>query len=74
MWDKIIDAVKKLTEVGITLISFGVVLQVLFGDKLIGFYDLDVVANIIAIVNQIGSEGLVGLVALWVLYWLFTKK
>ena len=52
MWDKIIDGVKKLTEVGITLIAFGVVLQVLFGDKLIGFYDLDVVANIIAIVNS----------------------
>jgi|TARA_B100001057_G_scaffold112197_1_gene110325 hypothetical protein len=74
MWDKLINGVKKLTEVGITLIAFGVVLQVLFGDKLIGFYDLDVVANIIAIVNQIGSQGLVGLVALWILYWIFTKK
>jgi hypothetical protein len=29
MWDKIINGVKKLTEVGITLIAFGVVLQVL---------------------------------------------
>ena len=37
MWDKLIHGVKKLTEVGITLIAFGVVLQVLFGDKLIGF-------------------------------------
>ena len=25
MWDKVINGVKKLTEVGITLISFGVV-------------------------------------------------
>ena len=48
--------------------------QIMFGDKLIGFYELDVVANIIAIVNQIGSQGLVGLVALWILYWVFTKK
>ena len=74
MWDKVINGGKKLTEVGITLISFGVVLQVLFGDKLLAFYDLDVVANIINIVNQIGSQGLVGLVALWILWWIFTKK
>ena len=64
MWDKLIYGVRKLTEVGITLIAFGVVLQVLFGDKLIGFYELDVVANIIAIVNPNWKPGLVGLVVL----------
>mgnify|MGYP001343809613 CR=1 FL=1 len=74
MWDKFTNGIKRLTDVGFSLIAFGVVLQVLFGDKLMGFWDLDVVANIINIVNQIGSEGLVGLIALWILYWVYTKK
>ena len=65
---------KKIYLYGIIVWFSAALLQVLFGDKLIGFYDLDVVANIIAIVNQIGSQGLVGLVALWILYWIFTKK
>ena len=51
MWDKFINGVKQLTEVGFSLIAFGVVLQVLFGDAFTAFAKFDVVANIINIDN-----------------------
>jgi hypothetical protein len=44
--------------------------QVLFGDA-ISFIGADVVGNITAIVGDLGSAGLVGLVTIGVLVWLF---
>jgi len=49
-----------------------VVLQVLFGAA-VPFVGGDVVANIIKLVSALGSEGLVGLVAIAVLAWAFNK-
>ena len=64
---------KKLSEVGITLLALAVILQVLFGPN-VAFLPGDVVGNIIGLVGSLGSNGVVGLVAAGVLYWLFTKK
>ena len=63
---------KKLSEVGITLLALAVILQVLFGPD-VAFLPGDVVGNIIGLVGSLGSNGVVGLVAAGVLYWLFTK-
>ena len=41
------------------------------GYKIIG---LDIVGSIVGIVKQFGSEGLVGLVAIWVLWGIYSKK
>ena len=78
--DKVIGAFKKVGEAfsalagaGLALISAAVVLQVLFGAT-VPFISLDVVGNIIAITKQLGSEGLVGLAALGVLFALFNRK
>ena len=65
--------VRKLTEVGVALVSLAVVLQIIFGPG-VAFLPGDVVGNIIGLVSALGSNGLVGLVAIAVLYWLFTKK
>jgi hypothetical protein len=58
--------------VGIKLISVAVVLQILFGAA-VPFLGLDVIANITKIVASLGSQGLVGLVAVAVLYMSFTR-
>ena len=71
--NKITDVSKKLTEVFIALLSLAVVLQVLLGSGQ-PFFPVDVVGNIVALTKQLGSEGLVGLVAVAVLYGLFTRK
>jgi len=71
--NKITDVSKKLTEVFIALLSLAVVLQVLLGSGQ-PFFPVDVVGNIVALTKQLGAEGLVGLVAVAVLYGLFTRK
>jgi len=63
---------RALTDLGVVAVALVVVLQVLFGASL-PFFGIDPVGGIVGIVNDLGSQGLVGLVALAVLYWAFTK-
>ena len=64
--------ITNITDVGIKLISVAVVLQILFGAA-VPFLGLDVIANITKIVASLGSQGLVGLVAVAVFYMSFTR-
>ena len=73
MVDKVLGWIRQLTEVGLALIALGVVLQVIFGAT-IPFLGLDVVGSVVALVSKLGSEGLVGLVAVWVLWGIYNKK
>ena len=73
MVDKALVWIRGLTEVGIALIALGVVLQVIFGAA-VPFMPVDVVGSILEIVSKLGSEGLVGLAALWVLWGIYDKK
>ena len=73
MVDKVLGWIRTLTEVGLALIALGVVLQVIFGAT-IPFLGLDIVGSVVALVSKLGSEGLVGLVAVWVLWGIYSKK
>ena len=72
MIDKISGWIKSITEIGLGLIALGVVLQILFGAA-VPFIGLDVTGSVVGLVKQLGSEGLVGLVAIWVLWGIYTK-
>ena len=65
---------KQLTEVGISVIALGVVLEVLFGGAVPFVGDFQVVTNIMVILNGLSNEGLLGLVGIWILYHVFNKK
>jgi hypothetical protein len=75
--DKVFTAVGQflgsLVDLGVKLIAVAVVLQILFGAA-VPFLGIDVVAGIIKLVSALGSQGLVGLVAIAVLYWAFNRK
>ena len=73
MIDKALSWIRQLTELGLSLIALGVVLQIIFGAA-VPFIGLDIVGSIVGIVKQFGSEGLVGLVAIWVLWGIYSKK
>ena len=73
MLEKAIGWIRSLTEAGLALIALGVVLQILFGAA-VPFIGLDVVGSITGLVKELGSEGLVGLVAIWVLWGIYSKK
>jgi hypothetical protein len=62
-----------VVDIGVKLIAVGVVLQILFGAA-VPFLGIDVVAGVIKLVTALGSQGLVGLVAIAVLYWAFNRK
>ena len=72
MLDKVSGWIKSLTEVGLGLIALGVVLQILFGAA-IPFMPMDVAGSVVSLVKELGSEGLVGLVAIWVLWGIYSK-
>ena len=63
----------ELTEVSLGLLALAVVLQVLFGAT-VPFFPIDVIGSVIDVTNQLGSEGLVGLVAVWVLMALLNRN
>lgn len=65
--------IRELTSAGVALIALAVVVQVIFGDKS-AFLPGDIVANIISIVTTLGGANLVGLVAVWLLYSIFSNK
>tara|TARA_Y100001963_G_C6754716_1_gene436168 strand:+ start:1107 stop:1340 length:234 start_codon:yes stop_codon:yes gene_type:complete len=73
--NKVKDWATSLTEAGISLIALGVVLEVLFNGQNIPFWpNVNIISNIQDIVAGFSAQGLVGLVAVWVLYSIFTKK
>ena len=60
-------------DMGVKLIAAGVVLQILFGAA-VPFLSIDVTTSLIKFVGALGSQGLVGLVAVAVIYWSFNQK
>lgn len=66
---------KKLTDVGVTIIALGVVLEVLFKGAVIPFWpEVSVVDNVMAIIGGLSNEGLLGLVGAFVLYHILKNK
>jgi len=64
-----------LADVGVSLIALGIVLEVLFNGQGIPFWpDISVIGNIQGILSTMSSQGLIGLVGIWVLYSIYTKK
>jgi|TARA_Y100001937_G_scaffold91343_1_gene123631 hypothetical protein len=73
MLDKVLGWIRSVTELGLAVIALGVVLQVIFGAA-VPFLGLDIVGSVVGLVKQLGAEGLVGLVAVWVLWGIYSKK
>jgi len=61
-----------LTDIGLMLLALAIVAALLVGCNLPFFGG--VVANIIAMTTQLGSNGLVGLITLGVILWLFSHR
>tara|TARA_B100000745_G_C19789300_1_gene259050 strand:+ start:108 stop:326 length:219 start_codon:yes stop_codon:yes gene_type:complete len=72
MLDQILGAIKKFTEIGIALLALGIVMQVIFG-KVVPFVGGDIIAHIVNLVAVLGSNGLVGLIAVGVIWAIFKR-
>lgn len=70
--DKVKGWLAQIVEVGLLLIALGIVLQVLLGTKMM--FLGDVVGNLTHMIAQLGQNGLVGLIAIAIILWLFAKR
>lgn len=61
-----------LTDIGLMLLALAIVASLLVGGSL-PFFGA-VVGNIVALVKDLGTNGLVGLIVLGVIVWLFSKR
>jgi hypothetical protein len=61
-----------LTEVGLMLLALGIVCALLVGSQLPFFGSI--VGNITGLVGDLGKQGLVGLIALGFILWLFSHR
>lgn len=77
-----LEEVKKwlgeITEIFLLLIALGVVVEILFGDPAnpeegVAFF-AGIVANLTALISNLGENGLVGLIALGVILYLFQRR
>ena len=73
MVEKVLGWIRSLTEVGLALVALGVVLQIIFGAA-VPFLGIDMIGSVVGLVKKLGSEGLIGLVAIWVLWGIYSKQ
>jgi hypothetical protein len=76
---EILNNIKKwasgLADVGVSLIALGIVLEVLFNGQGIPFWpNISVIGNVQSIIAGFSAQGLLGLVAVWILYHIYNKK
>jgi len=62
----------EVTEILLLLIAVGIAVEILFG-KAVPFFG-GIVANLTGLLNTLGDNGLVGLIALSIILWLFYRK
>ena len=62
----------EITEIFLLLIAVGIAVEILFGSK-VPFFG-GVVTNLTAMLGTLGENGLVGLIALGIIVFLFRKK
>jgi hypothetical protein len=62
-----------LTELGLMLLALGIVCALLVGGQNLPFFG-NVTGNIMTFVKDLGANGLVGLIALGLILWLFANR
>lgn len=74
---RFLEEVKKwlgeITEIALLLIALGIAVEILFGET-VAFFGGGVVANLTQLLNTLGSNGLVGLIALGIILFLFNRR
>ena len=62
----------EITEISLLLIAFGIVVQILFGSA-VPFFG-GIVTNLMGLLSTLGENGIVGLIALGIILYLFQRK
>ena len=66
---------KGLADVGVSLIALGIVLEILFNGQGVPFWPhISVIGNVQTVLQGFSDQGLIGLVAVWILYHIYNRK
>ena len=63
-----------LADLGISIAALMIVVEVLGLGSIPFFPEVSVIANVSGMLSSLGAEGLMGLIAIWVLYAIWNKK
>ena len=63
-----------LADLGISIAALMIVVEVLGLGSIPFFPEVSVIANVSGMLSTLGAEGLMGLIAIWVLYAIWQKK
>ena len=73
MLDTVKSWLKQITEVGLLLIAAAVVLEIIFGSP-VDFIGLSILDNITALTRELGEQGLVGIISIAIIIWLYLRR
>jgi hypothetical protein len=71
VFEKVKGFFKGITDLMFAFLTIGILVQVLFGAPVFG---MDVVGNVVALIESLGSSGFVGLLAVVALVFLLNRK
>jgi hypothetical protein len=73
---RFLEEIKKwlgeIVEIALLLIAIGIIFEILFGST-VQFFG-GIIPNLTVLLNTLGDNGLVGLIALSIILWLFYRK
>ena len=73
MLDTVKNWLRQIAEVGLTLIAAAAVLEIIFGSA-VPFIGVSILGNSTALSTQLGEQGLVGIIAIAVIIWLYNRR
>ena len=73
MFDTVKSWLRQISEVGLLLIAAAVVLEVIFGSP-VEFIGLSILDNITALTRELGEQGLVGIISIAIIIWLYLRR
>jgi len=73
MLDTVKSWLRQIAEVGLLVIAAAVVLEVIFGSP-VDFIGLSILDNITALTRELGEQGLVGIISIAIIIWLYLRR
>ena len=73
MLDTVKIWLRQISEVGLLLIAAAVVLEIIFGSP-VDFIGLSILDNITALTRELGEQGLVGIISIAIIVWLYLRR
>ena len=73
MLDTVKGWLRQISEVGLLVIAAAVVLELIFGSP-VQFVGVSVLGNITALTRELGEQGLIGIISIAIIIWLYLRR